>query len=253
MSEALIIANPVGPRGNRNALLVFADPVALDLQRRGWSQAAAPLFQLSEAQLSSGDGSKWDVHFFSSGPVPGHLPADWQAHRQRGRAFGERIENALHDLCASEYERVVVVGRDCPDLTAGEISTAFDHLEADSSVVLGPDQKGGCYLIGIHAADVGCLHDIRWRQNTDLAEIASRFAPVLTFVLPAKIDLDSAADLALFAANATHRLVKLALRFLVGWQLTRVARRWEVRFDLARHLQRIGWQLPPPKELEQIA
>ena len=160
--------------GTRNALLVFADPVALDLQRRGWSRIAAPLLRLSEARFSTGASARWDVHFFSSGPVTGRLPANWEAHRQRGRGFGERIENALGDLCASGYERVVIVGRDCPELTAAEISTAFDRLEAGCSLVLGPDWKGGCYLIGLCAAEVPRLRGVHWRQNTDFAALRMR-------------------------------------------------------------------------------
>ncbi len=248
MSYASTIASPVGAGGTRNALLIFADPVAVDLQRRGWSRAAAPLLQLSPACFSSPETMEWDVHFFSSGPMTGRLPAQWQAHRQRGRGFGERIENALGDLCARGYERVVVVGRDCPELTALEIATAFARLATGCSLVLGPDQRGGCYLIGIRAIDASLLHSIRWRQNTDCAEISIRFGGESTHLLPAKFDLDSTADLAVFAERTTHRSGLLALRFLAALLAVwgGIGRRPAIRFDLARHFQRICWQLPPP-------
>ncbi len=251
MSHASNIASFPSARGTRNALLVFADPVALDLQRRGWSRVAAPLFQVSHTQFTSGDTTEWDVHFFSSCPANGRLPTPWQVHSQRGRGFGERIENALADLCAGGYDRVVVVGRDCPDLTAAEISTAFVRLETDCSLVLGPDQGGGCYLIGIRANDVRQLHGIIWRQNTDRAEIASRFATDETHLLPPKIDLDSAVDLAAFASGASYRNATLALRILALLRGTGAGsgRRPAIRFDLARHFQRICWQLPPPFDL----
>lgn len=255
MSYASTIASPVGIRGTRNALLIFADPVAVDLQRRGWSRAAAPLLQLSPARFSPPEATEWDVHFFSSGPMTGRLPAQWQAHRQRGRGFGERIENALGDLRAAGFERMVVVGRDCPELTAVEIATAFARLETDCSLVLGPDQRGGCYLIGIRAADANRLRGIRWRQNTDRAEISTRFAAGSTHFLPAKFDLDSTADLAAFAERTTHRSALLALRLLAALLAAwgGAGRRPAIRFDLARHFQRIRWQLPPPGISAQTA
>lgn len=248
MSNVSSIASPIGVRGTRNALLVFADPVALDLHRRGWSRSAAPLLQLSENRFSSGAATEWDVHFFSSGPVTGPLPAQWEAHRQRGRGFGERIDNALSDLCAQGYDHVVVVGRDCPELTTAEIGAAFARLGTDCSLVLGPDWGGGCYLIGIRATDVNHLRGISWRRNTDRAEIASRFPTERTYLLPAKFDLDSTVDLAAFAARSVHRAARLALRFLAVLHATwgGVGRRPAVRFDGARHFQRICWQLPPP-------
>ena len=255
MSQVSIIAPPVDARCTRNALLVFADPVALDLQRRGWSKAAAPLFQLSESRFSPVDAAQWDVHFFSSGPVTGRLPSHGQVHRHTGRGFGERIEHALGALCASGYERVVVVGRDCPELTAVDIGAAFARLELDCSLVLGPDQAGGCYLIGIRAADVNRLHGISWRQNTDRAEIFARFGAERRHLLPAKFDLDSTADLAAFGAQTMHRAAPLALRFLAVLQAAwgGIGRRPAIWFDRARHFQRRCWQLPPPGIFAQTA
>src|SRR5438552_5625985 len=113
----------------RRAVLVFADSLAKDLSRRRWSRRLAALLRVPEFD-SSEIGA--DVHVFTSG-------------RQHGSTFGERLSNAVKDLAQSGYEQIVIVGRDCPQLNADDIRSAFERL-GQNRAVLGPDHRGGCYL-----------------------------------------------------------------------------------------------------------
>src|SRR5687768_12779189 len=67
---------------------------------------------------------------------------------QHGKDLGERMHNAFGTAFASGYEKVVIVGSDCPDLTGELIDEAFDALD-HHDVVLGPAEDGGYYLLGI--------------------------------------------------------------------------------------------------------
>jgi glycosyltransferase A (GT-A) superfamily protein (DUF2064 family) len=66
--------------------------------------------------------------------------------------------------------------------------------------VLGPDHRGGCWLIAFHARDrASLLNGIHWQQNIDFAELASRIAPGQLLTLEVKIDLDRWQDARLLA------------------------------------------------------
>src|SRR5205814_4568355 len=119
-------------------------------------------------------------------------------HRQSGHGFASRLENAIEKIHELGYDEIVAIGRDCPSLRATDIERAFAEL-ASRKLVLGPDHRGGCYLIAFRSADRALLRDVRWKQNTDCAELLRRGGLEHVFLLPVKHDLDSWTDLRLFA------------------------------------------------------
>ena len=238
-----------------NALLVFADPLALDLHRRRWSRSLAPALGVDHGRFSPPAAAEWEVHVFSTGAMTDAMPADWHRHRQRGSKFAERLENAVETLRLAGYARVVVVGRDCPELNADDVASAFASLAGGTSLVLGPDQSGGCYLIGFHAKQSDVLRGVRWQVGTDRAALCRRMGASETFFLPPKMDLDSEADLRAFVAQSVHGCAVLVQHVL---QRAADAARMilftrECRYDLVREVQRIRWQLPPPPAHQQTA
>jgi len=74
-----------------------------------------------------------------------------QGRDQKGDSFGERISYAIEEVFAQGFERVLVIGNDCLGLTSADIQRAASELARGKSV-LGPDQKGGVYLIGLQRA-----------------------------------------------------------------------------------------------------
>ncbi|MGH9338166.1 MAG: DUF2064 domain-containing protein [Acidobacteriota bacterium] len=111
------------------AILVFADPISLDLTRRKWPGRFACLLRLPD--LKTALGAEADVHFFTSptGVLSANRSGPGGLHPQRGCGFGERLQNAVEDLTSLGYEQIVIVGRDCPDLNAGDIRRALKLLQ----------------------------------------------------------------------------------------------------------------------------
>jgi len=69
--------------------------------------------------------------------------------QQRGDTFGARLANAAADVFADGYERVIIVGGDCPSLHEVEWDAVADRLD-DGTPVLGPTpDQDGAYLIGM--------------------------------------------------------------------------------------------------------
>lgn len=69
---------------------------------------------------------------------------------QRGRTFGERIANAFQDVFDKGYRGVIAVGNDTPDLDQVNWGAVREALE-QGFCVLGPNLRGGTYLIGLTA------------------------------------------------------------------------------------------------------
>lgn len=217
-----------GPGMGRRAVLIFKRALAEDLGHRGWPRALAGLLA-GPAPRAFSDGA-WDVHVFNPGAAA--RVADTgrrQRHAQAGADFGSRLSLAVTELGRLGYDDVVVVGNDCPELTVLDVDRAFAAL-SDHALVLGPDHRGGCYLIGLHPAQAAVLSEVPWCQNRDFAALQAAFAPVGVAVLPVKHDLDDWGDLRWFGRTG-HRLAA----WVAGWLARRAgageaAVRW---FDAA--------------------
>lgn len=223
---------------SRRAVLVFADEINVDLARRSFPKAARPL--LSVAGLSSQISWDADFHLFTS--TDDTTAAGACIHRQTGRSFAARLENAVERIAQLGYDEIVAVGRDCPDLRASDIERAFAEL-GSKKLVLGPDHRGGCYLIAFHSGDRKLLHGVRWKQDTDCAELRHRCGEKQVFLLPVKHDLDSWADVRIFARgdDPMARLASFLLEVICG------AHARLVRFvSIASQRMRVRQQMPPP-------
>ena len=67
---------------------------------------------------------------------------------QQGDSLGDRMSDAVANAFDEGARRVVLVGTDCPSLTAFHIANAFGAFDY-CDVVLGPATDGGYYLLGM--------------------------------------------------------------------------------------------------------
>ncbi len=91
-----------------------------------------------------------------------------------GVDLGERIRLAFDDAFRRGAERVVVVGSDCPQLSARHVRDAISLLD-EVDVVLGPAADGGYYLIALRrpvatSATPVLFTGIAWGMNSVLEE-----------------------------------------------------------------------------------
>lgn len=224
----------------RRAVIIFGDPAIVECQRRKWPVAFQQLFYSTDLKELEPDGI--DIHIFTvMNPIP--VMPRFPYHVQNGGSFGERLEQAVEKIGALGYEKVVIVGSDCPLLTLDDIRSAFVSLDS-KRLVLGPDHQGGCYLIGLRPQDLALIADVHWQRNTDFVELFERAGEAQTALLAVKQDLDTLADLLLLAASSGHWST-LALELL---SLLRAA--YRTSDHAVRHVEeqilRYIWQLPPP-------
>lgn len=224
----------------RRALLVFADTPDADCRRRGWPAGFRILLETHNFGFDRKES--FDSHLFTSYGLRRRVPPSVQVHFQEGASFGQRLENAVETLANLGYEEIVIVGQDCPDLEPKDIRRAFDSL-GRYRLVLGPDHRGGCYLIGLHVADRQRLRGVVWQRNTDFRDLSLRFANEGILKLAVKIDLDNVEDVSLLAAS------KSPFRWIARALLRSDSEDFTVEDDQVKARsaeERIHWQLPPP-------
>ena len=118
--------------------------------------------------------------------------------QQVGNTFGVRLANAIEQVYARGYEKVICIGNDCPELTTAQIKQSAQVLEHES-VVLGPSTDGGVYLLGIDqsAYDRDSFLNISWQSTNvyqDLVNYTQKISNCIPFTLSTKSDIDSWED-----------------------------------------------------------
>lgn len=91
--------------------------------------------------------------------------------RQQGQSFGERFHHAITTVFAAGFDKVITVGSDCPFLRSHHLLQAASRL--DEGLVLGPDHRGGVYLMAIDRKtfDEADLLNIHWQTPVVLKEL----------------------------------------------------------------------------------
>jgi rSAM/selenodomain-associated transferase 1 len=111
-------------------------------------------------------------------------------------SLGERMRHAFAEAFAAGAARVLIIGTDCPGLTAALLLRALDQL-ATHDLVVGPAADGGYYLLGMSELQADLFASKQWSTDTVLADTLADAARLGLRVaqLPTLTDVDSARDL----------------------------------------------------------
>lgn len=69
-------------------------------------------------------------------------------HQQQGSTFGQRFCNAISSLFSKNYDNLIVIGGDSPQLKFKHLQASIDSLNANSAC-LGKSLDGGFYLLAL--------------------------------------------------------------------------------------------------------
>jgi rSAM/selenodomain-associated transferase 1 len=120
----------------------------------------------------------------------------WRVQPAAG-VLGERMAQAFDEAFAAGAGRVVIIGTDCPGLSAELLRQAFDQL-LSHELVVGPADDGGYYLLGMNKLQPELFADKAWSTASVLPDTLADAARLGLRVaqLPTLHDVDSAQDLA---------------------------------------------------------
>lgn len=132
------------------------------------------------------------------------VPAGVELVEQVAGDLGDRLAAAVRHACAPGAG-LLVVGTDCPALSAAHAAAAYGDLAAGADLTIGPAMDGGWYLMGLRAPTVE-LFDLPteiWGGPEVLMRtlaIAQRLG-LSVGMLRAERDLDEPADAAALLAD----------------------------------------------------
>lgn len=92
---------------------------------------------------------------------------------QTGSDLGARMRSAFESALA-RHPRVLLVGSDCPALTADHLRQADRVLRDGADAVFVPCEDGGYALIGLIRVDAKLFEDIAWGSDRVMAETRVR-------------------------------------------------------------------------------
>lgn len=112
---------------------------------------------------------------------------------QIGDDLGERMLNAFKQ--ATEYDKKIIIGSDCPGITTELIEEAYLALDYHD-VVIGPAQDGGYYLLGMNTLIPELFQNMPWSTDQVLLETIKILQQkrLLYKLLPTLRDVDTLED-----------------------------------------------------------
>ncbi|HKX27036.1 MAG TPA: TIGR04282 family arsenosugar biosynthesis glycosyltransferase [Blastocatellia bacterium] len=137
---------------------------------------------------------------------------------QRGEDLGQRLQHCLADLFELGFDSVVVIGTDSPTLPIDHLMEAFDSLQNEDDLVLGPAADDSYYLVGMRRLHRTILEDLPWGAGGVLAatrEQAARAALNL-ILLPVRYRIETPEELERLRQELSRdrRMAKFTRKFL---------------------------------------
>ncbi|MBK8981589.1 MAG: TIGR04282 family arsenosugar biosynthesis glycosyltransferase [Ignavibacteria bacterium] len=121
---------------------------------------------------------------------------NYRQELQSGKDLGEKMKNAFNDLLRSGFEKILLIGTDCPGLNADILNQAFDKLD-EAEFVLGPAKDGGYYLLGLKENSETLFENINWSSNEVLKQTVEKIKKLNKnyYLLEVLSDIDNLSDL----------------------------------------------------------
>lgn len=94
---------------------------------------------------------------------------EFEKKLQRGENLGERMLYAFQSGLSEHFEKIVIIGSDCPGISVNIIEEAFFKLD-ETDVVIGPSEDGGYYLLGLKKMIPEIFEDISWSTKSVFSE-----------------------------------------------------------------------------------
>lgn len=129
--------------------------------------------------------------------------------QQHGRSFGERIHNAFATTFDAGFDRVLLIGTDGAECTPKALKEAVTSvINQDQTAILGPDRRGGAWLIGLEKETFSQLdlQRIPWHTSEVFGALQKAIERLNVSVIVAQemVDINHSHDLHVLISRIGH-------------------------------------------------
>jgi len=142
-----------------------------------------------------------DLFFFCSEQNEIEQVMEWAGNNfkyysQQGRDLGIKMYNAFNTVFKEGYKKAIIIGTDTPDISMNIIQSAISVLD-NYSVVIGPANDGGYYLLGFKSKLIDLFSGIEWSTNSVLDKTIEKLnkSNLNYYILDELTDIDTLEDL----------------------------------------------------------
>jgi len=158
-------------QSNRDALIVFArNPILGKVKTRlakdvGEDRALEVYINLLNHTYIQTKNLFCDKFLFLSEKTDNNLfDKTFNQLVQNGNGLGEKMKIAFKKLFEMGYQKILIIGTDCPGLTEEIILNAFEYL-LGFDFIIGPSIDGGYYLLGMKEPNYFVFENMVWSNE----------------------------------------------------------------------------------------
>lgn len=167
----------------------------------GVESATAVYRHCLQSNLKLVKSSSFDYQVWLTGPSSFTLFENEPVKIQRGSNLGEKMYSAISGELSMNYDKVILTGSDCLDLTTQILQKVCERLQQHNLVII-PALDGGYVLIAARQSINPVLFNgIKWGSNKVLTQTLERAmqSGIDTIVLNPLRDIDHVEDLQHYA------------------------------------------------------
>jgi uncharacterized protein len=118
-------------------------------------------------------------------------------HEQYSGDLGVKIIDAFTRSFGKGFEKVIIIGTDCPSLSSSIMLKGLEQLN-NYNIIIGPAEDGGFYLMGLsRPPEPALFHNVHWGKDTVLESVLANTDTLNLShdCLPVLSDIDRPEDL----------------------------------------------------------
>lgn len=174
---------------SQTAVLIFAESIDCQTKKKSLVQNPEDNYRLLNSLTQRS---------FRAAQKTGFDVIEFNEDLQKGSTFGSRLSNAIQYVFNRGYDKVIVIGSDCPDVQSKDIVQIDNQLDLDQ-MVFGPDYRGGVYAIGLNkeSFEATQFKRLSW-QTSELKKSLCEYAKCMqapVFWLDHKADFNDKKDI----------------------------------------------------------
>jgi uncharacterized protein len=114
---------------------------------------------------------------------------------QEGKDLGQRMLHAFDTLFQQGYQKIIIIGTDCFELSSFILLDAFTALD-EKEVVIGPSEDGGYYLLGMRQFFPFLFEEKAWSTDSVYSSTVQQLViqNIRYEILPILNDIDTEDD-----------------------------------------------------------